>query len=97
MFDQDAMKRLLEELGRLNGNLETMHQDAGELRTLNENIRLLMSRMKDVSEKFRGMGALVKQIALLNQIMLSTRKAAGTSGMIQSIISGIVRMAGTGK
>jgi hypothetical protein len=79
--------RLLEELRKLNANLEVSHRD-----TLS-----LLSGLKDMRVGVKGIYILSKQINVLNQIMLSVSKRAGTSGMVQNLLEGIVKLASGGR
>jgi hypothetical protein len=83
----DDVARLLEELRKLNANLETSHRD-----TLS-----LLSGLKDMKVGVKGIYILSKQINVLNQIMLSVSKRAGTSGMVQNLLEGIVKLASGGR
>ena len=93
MFDPEDIKKALAELERLNGNLETLHRDAASLESVRQDVRALVGTLRDCYDKFKAMPVLAKQIATLNQILLQTKKMAGTSGMIQSILEGVIKMA----
>lgn len=74
-----------------------------ELRTLNDNLRefsqtsrTLQGEIKTLNERLKVMRPLTKQIFILNNILLQTSKVAGMSGVIQSLISGLGRMARRG-
>lgn len=83
MFTQESFETFSEEVRRLNHNLEVAHQDSlrtsGELRSLNEHMRVL--------------GVVSKRLGIFNQIMLQVRKSAGNAGMIHSIFEGFIKMA----
>jgi hypothetical protein len=96
MFDPETVRAALEEARRLNTNLETLHGDLAKVEAMHSDARVLASRLKDVSDRFKGLGALVRQISILNQIMLQTRKVAGTAGMIEKILSGVLDLARRG-
>ncbi len=94
MFDHPNFVAALEELKRLNTNLEAMRTEISKIDELNGNLRTMMSRLRDVSDRFKGLGQLVLQMKIFNQLLTQTKRMAGTSGMIQSIISGILKLAG---
>lgn len=81
-MDQDTIREFVDELHRLNRNLEMSNQNSlrtsGELKTLNEQMRVL--------------GVVAKRLGIFNQIMLQVRKSAGNAGMIHTIMEGFVRM-----
>jgi hypothetical protein len=82
MVDQDTIREFVDELHRLNRNLEMANQNSlrtsGELKTLNEQMRVL--------------GVVAKRLGTFNQIMLQVRKSAGNAGMIHMIMEGFVKM-----
>ena len=78
-------EEVLEELKRLNDNLEKLHDDATTFRPVIADIRELRKKVGNV-------GVAARQLATLNQILLQTKKKAGYSGLIQSIISGLLDM-----
>lgn len=86
-MEGDEVGKLLDELRKLNANLEASHHD-----TLS-----LLSNLKDVKGGVKALYILSKQINVLNQIMLSVSKRAGTSGMIQNLLSGIIKIASGGR
>lgn len=86
-MEPEQLSRLLEELRKLNSNLEASHRD-----TLS-----LLSDLKDVKGGVKALYILSKQINVLNQIMLSVSKRAGTSGMIQNLLAGIIKIASGGR
>jgi hypothetical protein len=83
MLDQDTLREFVDELHRLNRNLEMSNQNSlrtsGELKTLNEQMRVL--------------GVVAKRLGIFNQILLQCRKSAGQAGMLQMIMDGFVKMA----
>lgn len=86
-MESDELSRLLDELRKLNANLEASHRD-----TLS-----LMSDLKNVKGGVKALYVLSRQINVLNQIMLSVSKRAGTSGMIQNLLAGIIKIASGGR
>jgi len=82
-MDQDTIREFVDELHRLNRNLEMANQNSlrtsGELKALNEQMRVL--------------GVVAKRLGIFNQIMLQVRKSAGNAGMIHTIMEGFVKMA----
>ncbi|MGI0148182.1 MAG: hypothetical protein ACREDF_01440 [Thermoplasmata archaeon] len=93
MFDPDTVKRALEEIERLNVNLENLHRDAGDVKEIGQDIRTLISVVKDMKDRVKAIPVVARQLAIFNQILLQTKHMAGTSGMIQSIIDGILNVA----
>ena len=77
----DQMESVIDELKRLNTNLQNLRQDnlglRGELKTLNEQMRVLE--------------IVAKRLGIFNQIMLQVRKSAGNAGMIQMLMETFVR------
>lgn len=81
-LEQDALREFIDELHRLNRNLEMANENSlrtsGELKTLNEQMRVL--------------GVVAKRLGIFNQIMLQVRKSAGNAGMIHTIFEGFAQM-----
>lgn len=74
---------VLEELKKLNANLEGLREDVAVFRPLVVDIR-------ELKAKLGNMGKTAKQLQLLNQILLQTKKSAGTIGMIQALINSLL-------
>lgn len=76
MVDGETLADFTEQLRRLNHNMEAAHNDSlrmsGEIRTLNEQMRML--------------GLVAKRLGVFNGIMLQVRKAQGASGMIAHLL-----------
>lgn len=88
---------VIEELKRLNDNLETLHGDAAKIDGLGKDIRGLTSLLKSMEGKFKSFPALARQIHILNQIMLQSKRAAGTAGMLQMLFGGLFKAAAPGR
>ena len=91
MFDEEAVQKALSELGRLNENLEKLHGDMAEVRALHADARHLGGLLRDTGEKLKSLPAIAKHLSIFVQIMLQTRQKAGTVGMIQALIDGLLR------
>ncbi len=86
----------IKELQRLNDNLEKLHDDTAKIDGLGKDIRGLTSLLKSMEGKFKAFPALARQIHILNQIMLQSKKAAGTAGMLQMLFGGLFKAAKPG-
>lgn len=69
-----------------------------ELPELNTNLRELRAEMSRVrvamkESNFKALPVVAKQLALLNQILLQTSKAAGTAGMIGQVLNAVTELA----
>lgn len=81
---------IIQELKRLNDNLETLHGDAGKVEELSREVRNLSRLLDGMKGKFKAFPALARQINILNQIMLQSKKAAGTAGMLQTLFTSLL-------
>jgi hypothetical protein len=90
-LDPEQVKKILSEIERLNGNLENLHRDAEEMRSVRSEIRALVGVMRDSYEKLKALPAVAKHLSIFNQILLQTRKAAGVTGMFSSMLDALTR------
>lgn len=97
MLDEETINGFLEELKRLNANLETLHKDAEDFKPVKADIRLLISKVGDLQALAGRVGQAAQQIAILNKILLSIKKVSGWSGVVKSLLDGLVRGVVTGK
>lgn len=93
MFDPEKIGEALEELKRLNVNLEALHQDAEDLKPMKSDLRLLIAKLGEIQVGAKNVGAAAKELALLNRILLSIKKVSGWSGVVKHILSGLADMA----
>ena len=91
MLDENTIETGLRELQRLNANLEQLHRDAEDFKPLKSDIRLLLSKVGDLQVMAKNAGAAAKQLAILNQILLQIKKVSGWSGVVKSLLDGLVR------
>jgi Skp family chaperone for outer membrane proteins len=96
-MDPEQVKKILEEIERLNGNLENLHRDAGEIQGMRSDIRALVGALKDNYEKLKALPAVAKHLSIFNQILLQTRKAAGVTGMFSSMLDALSRFSSKGR
>lgn len=81
----------LPELSRLNDNLERLHADAEDLKPLKTDLRDLVQQLKGIQGSAKSIRSAAKQIYVLNQILLQIKKTAGWSGVLKSMLDGLVR------
>lgn len=86
---------VLEEIQRLNTNLENLHRDAQDVKEIGQQIRPMIATLKDLREKFKAFPMLAKQLYILNQIMLQVKKSSGTVSMLQTLLQSIFEMDGS--
>ena len=83
MAGPEEFGKLIEELQRLNRNLEEGRRDT----------QVLLSRLKDVKGGVKAVYALAKQINIFNQIMLQVSKRAGHSAMFKGLLDSLMQYA----
>ena len=90
-MEPEQFKKALEEIERLNANLENLHKDAGEMQGMRSDLRALIGTMKDNVERLKALPLVAKHLAIFNQILLQTKKTAGTVGVVQTLIEGVIK------
>jgi len=96
MFGSDEIKKALEaveELKKLNRNLEIMHEDTAKISAIHQDLRSLASGIRDLGEKLKTVPVIAKHLSVFNQIMLQVSQKAGTVGVIHSVIDGFTEFA----
>ena len=96
MFGSEEIRKALEavdELKKLNANLEQLHVDIGRVSEMHADVRVLVSNIRNLGDKFKMLPALCKHLSILNQIFMQVSKKAGTIGTVQAVIDGFAMFA----